>query len=381
MPTVHAKYSPSGAKTWFACPGAIPLITKLNLKDSGSSIYADRGTAMHGVMEMCLTENKKPSEFVGWKMEPSPGVFVTIDTDMAKLVKQATDYVNGLDPDVMFCEEKVEVLPDYGVFGTVDVIAVCGDTLEIVDLKTGRGPVEAFRNLQLMIYMIGAYREFGKDLSLRKFKVTIVQPVVYDEPQSYEFDLTELLAFEEETIAAVKRSHEEPHTFVPTEEGCRWCRARHVCPAQRRLMDDVAAVDFKDVADLPKDDLAEVYAKVEEVKRTIKAIEEETLRRLVAGTPVKGFRLAPSSTQRSWDPDKQTKLEKALSKLFDEDVYMTEPGIKSPAQLEAALKNADIHFSFDEYLKKKEPSPTIVPQTSNKPTWDPNLSAKMDFSE
>lgn len=380
MPTVHARLSPSASHIWMTCPAAIPLAEKLKIKDSGPSIYADRGTAMHGVMEMCLTDAKKPADFVGLKIEVQPGVTVTIDMEMAELVNHAVKYVNSLDADLFFCEEKVEVNSEHGVFGTVDVIAVQEDLLEIVDLKTGRGEVPAFRNPQLMIYAIGAYREFGQALGITRFRVTIVQPVVFDAPQSYDFDLEELLAFEKTVIDAIIRTQTHKDTFVPSEKACKWCRARFVCPAQQQMMNDLAAVDFATVdAKTPEDNLAEMYSKVSMVKETIKAIETEVFRRLMAGTKVTGYRLAPGSTTRAWDPDKLKKLERKLSALFDSDIFLTEPAIKSPAQLESALKKQDTAFDFGDFLLKKDPPPNVVHETSKKPMWSSAASARSDF--
>lgn len=384
MPTVHARLSPSASTIWLTCPGAIPLIERLQLKDTGSSIYADRGTAAHSVMEMCLTDGREPASFIGTKIEASPGVLITIDMELAGMVKQAVDYVRSFDKaDIIFCEEKVEVNHEHGVFGTIDVVAihVTEGVLEIVDLKTGRTPVEAVRNSQLSIYAIGAYREFGKALGIDRFRVTIIQPPVYDLPQSYDFDLQELLSFEAGMLEAVVRTQTHKDTFVPSEKACRWCRARHVCPAQKQLMNELAAVDFTGINDsTPDDDLAEMFAKADAVEMTIKAIRAEVTRRLLSGVPVKGYRLAPGSTTRSWDPDQVTRLEQSLSALFDPSVYMTEPHLKSPAQVERALKGEDTHFDITEFLEKKTAHPVVVHETSQKPLWSSNDAARQDFA-
>ena len=386
MPTVHARLSPSASHIWLTCSGAIPLIERLNLKDSGSSIYADRGTAMHTVMELCLTEGKRPKDFVGLKLEPSPGVFITIDIEMAQIVDHAVKYVRSIESEgdvyVLFCEEKVEVSHEHGIFGTVDVIVVHDGMLEIVDLKTGRTEVEAVKNTQLMLYAIGAYKEFGAPLGIDQFRVTIVQPLVYSEPQSYDFDLKELLAFEAEVEVAILRTQTHKDTFVPSEKACRWCRARHVCPAQVQMVNELAAVEFKSIGkETPEPELGELFAKAKMVKATMKAVEAEVLRRLVEGRPVKGYRLAPGSLSREWDESKLDKLEKTLDLLYEERLYMLPPKLKSPAQLEKALKEAEEEFDFSEYLESgKTAPPSIVPESSKKPMWSSSDAARMDFA-
>ncbi len=59
-----------------------------------------------------------------------------------------------------YIEQRLDLSCIYdNTFGTADAILVSDDSIEIVDLKFGRVGVNAEKNQQLMIYMIGALME------------------------------------------------------------------------------------------------------------------------------------------------------------------------------------------------------------------------------
>jgi hypothetical protein len=385
---MHARLSPSQSGIWMTCPGAIPLIEKLGLRGTGTSIYADMGTAMHAVAERCLRDDLEVSgKWVGEEIEVGPASTVTITDEMIPIIAMFVDYVRSL-PDNTYKAYELRVTPfaEHKIFGTADNVSIYEDdqnsmVLEIVDLKSGRTLVDVVKNTQLMIYAIGAYKELGTVFNVQRFRITIVQPIV-GPPQSYEFDLEELLDFEQEVLKAIKRVKTEPNTFVPSEKACRWCDARAVCPAQQLLINELAAKDFKDLKSESTTDFGDLYRKSQIAKIAIKAIEEESLKRLVAGQKVSGFRLAPGSTRRSWGDTESLIADlsilvgrKRLSEVLDEPST-----IRSPAQLEKVLAEIGLDMDLKPYLDQKDAPPTIVEETSNKPRWSSAASAVNDFS-
>lgn len=387
MPELHARLSPSASSIWLYCPGAFPLIERMGIKEIGPRIYADKGTAMHTVAEKCLTENREPEEFVNEIIPVGSGRSITIEKSMLPIVKMFVDYMRSLPKDGFIAyEQKVQIPSSEDLFGTADGLAVYTDPesfkliLEIVDLKTGSNPVEVVKNTQLMIYAIGAYEFIGKFFGVDEIKITIIQPVL-GPPKSYSFGLGELSDFHKTVEAAVVRVREEPNVFVPSEKSCRWCKAKNVCPAIAKIKNEAAALDFKDVPKMEKDDLGMWYGKISILKLAIKAIEEETKKRLIEGQKIKGFRLAPGTVKREWkDPEI---LKKDLADAgFDEEVFMVPSKLKSPAQLEETLEVEGIEFDFKEYLNKdKEAQPVIVPEDSLKPFWSSTEAARADFSK
>ena len=68
----HAKLSPSASSRWMTCPGSVHL--EPDIKGGDSSIYAEKGTAMHTVSDLCLTKGLEPNWFHRWMQSLCFGV-------------------------------------------------------------------------------------------------------------------------------------------------------------------------------------------------------------------------------------------------------------------------------------------------------------------
>ena len=83
-------------------------------------------------------------------------------------------------------------------FGTADCILIGGGTLQVVDLKYGKGvPVSAERNSQLMIYALGALERYSLIYDIQHIVLSIVQPRLSETASEYELSAEELRAFGE----------------------------------------------------------------------------------------------------------------------------------------------------------------------------------------
>lgn len=62
-------------------------------------------------------------------------------------------------------------------FGTSDVVVLSDKTIEIIDLKYGKGvPVDAYLNPQLMLYALGAVDKYDIIYEFETVRMTIIQP-------------------------------------------------------------------------------------------------------------------------------------------------------------------------------------------------------------
>ncbi|MDP1824884.1 MAG: PD-(D/E)XK nuclease family protein [Archangium sp.] len=121
------------------------------------------------------------------------------------------------------------------VFGTADLIGVDGDTVVVIDLKTGWGWRRApSDSLQLLFYAITAAKVLGCS------RARVGYMVLHDDDTVPRFIIEEVdewaLAAAEERIARVLEAGDQVNGDDPgvyrAGSGCRYCPSIRVCPAQ-----------------------------------------------------------------------------------------------------------------------------------------------------
>ena len=90
----------------------------------------------------------------------------------AEFVQEKFELAKRATPDaVLRIEEKIDLtayVPEG--FGTGDAIILADGTLDIIDLKYGKGvPVSAVENKQMMLYALGALDMFGSCMPLTRY--------------------------------------------------------------------------------------------------------------------------------------------------------------------------------------------------------------------
>ena len=134
--------------------------------------------------------------------------------EMVRATNQYVDFVHlqwGLylhQPSV-FIEQEVDVsqwVP--GGFGTCDCLLIGDGILHIIDFKYGQGvPVNPEHNPQLMYYALGAYALFDGIDEVDTVRLSIVQPRMQEEPQTWELPLADLLTWAREVLAPAATWH------------------------------------------------------------------------------------------------------------------------------------------------------------------------------
>lgn len=361
----HAKLSPSASSRWMTCPGSVHL--EPDIKGGGSSVYAEKGTAMHEVSEQCLIQNIEPKSFIGKKAN---GHIVT--NEMVECVQVYVNYMRSLEGHKYY-EEKitlVEVIND--CFGTADGVVVHGGLMRVIDLKTGGGVrVEAEKNTQLMCYALGAYLKYSPVYDIDTITMTIVQPPM-GSIDSWTINLDDLFAFAEELKKSYSAIQNEPDKFVASDKACKWCHAKSKCPEMTRLANDAASTDF---ANLDADGIDSWMPKLGLLKTFIDAVEAKAKDTLLSGGSVRGWKVVEGRKSRDWVD--QAQVEVWLKQQGYDQIY-TKPELLSVAQMEKALKGEVIDLSS--VIKISYGSPTIAPEKDKRPSVDKNLSAKKDFS-
>jgi len=229
----HARFSPSSSSRWLYCTKSLTLPEK---PDKGSPA-AIRGTALHDLSDDLLNK-RQPSLFYG--------EYAPTSEDILETVIPYVQYIENIDAEYKFFERKVFV-NEY-CYGTADCITFKEDcqTLEIVDLKCGRGFVSVNDNTQLKIYAIGAInylRELG--LEVKNIITTIFQPKSSGKTvKSATVEFEHLREFRGEVIKAVNDVLGGTTKYYPSSKTCFWCPHKQECPELRKDADIKAKEDF-----------------------------------------------------------------------------------------------------------------------------------------
>jgi hypothetical protein len=404
MSGYHAKLSPSGAHRWMRCPGSVALEEQYPADKAGA--HAAEGTLAHTLASDCLDgTGEHPFQRIGETHEVG-GFTFTVDKIMADYVddyiRLVRDYAKR---GMLLVERRVPIghmTGEEGATGTSDAIVVdsTNRTLFVIDLKFGMGVrVDATRNEQLMMYALGALEMCEHLCDFDEVCMVIHQPRLNHVAEEW-ISVADLLSFRDEVSVGAERVRDAtakrafggtiateiwPAKFLsPGERQCKWCKAKHNCPAVKALVDETVdhiapAASADDFADLGDNSLSIAMGRVDLIEQWCRAVRAEVERRLVAGTDVPGYKLVEGRRgNRAW---KSTEIaQEELAKFLKRDEMYEEKFI-SPATAEKLLKkNPDGLEALDSLTERPEGKLSVAPATDKRPAKAATATAD-DFAD
>lgn len=420
--TTHKRFAPSSSKRWLTCIGSTALIEALPQSDRNSpeTIHTRRGTCAHAVGELVLYAEDDPlqaleaEDYLGMDIEG-----VTVDEDIVMAIEYHIDYCRGLilTADKTLIEESddlVQYIEDYhdlDMFmsvdgdeagGTSDFAALeKGGTLEIVDYKNGVMLVEHEENTQMMVYALGKYIKYHKKYKFDNVRMTVTQPNAYHEQgEVRSFDITpkELLKWGEtvllpgieknlEVVEMLNNGLDIQDYLTPTEEGCVWCPVKATCIKRLNTLMEHGSIDmltefdedgnsfdmmeFRDPMTMSEEQTNLVLHHAKDIIAFVKAVQSRAHSRAETGTAIDGFKLIRKTGHRKIEGE-ESEVRKALKKMRLSPVdYLTTPVIKSPAQLETAMRKHGVSIDAmqtfaEKYFIKPEIGTSLVPDSHAK---------------
>lgn len=371
MGEFHSAKSASGAPKWSRCPGSITLEQRLadeGFVDGGSD-YADEGTAAHELGALCLIEGKQAWDYLGETIVVNEKPF-EVNREMCVAVQEYVDAILEIGADHRLVEERVSFdawVP--GNSGTLD----CASFKEVAgrghvwvdDYKHGAGvPVYAKGNEQLVLYAAGLIETFDFAFPMDEFHLRIHQPRAGG---MSEWTLTreELLAHAARLreLAALSDSAEAP--LVAGVKQCQFCKASSRCPARvAQLLQVITGacegpqLTVADTTLLSNEQLAKLIPHFDNVKKTIKKIEDFALAELVAGREFPGFKVIEGDSRRKWKDENAVRADFELMK-FDKKDYIEESliGISKAEKLLPKLDRANF---MSTHAEKPKGAPKLV---------------------
>jgi len=392
-----------------------------------SNAFAAEGSCAHFIAAQCLTLKLDADEFVGrsvtcWRTAESGDeqftetmkrsvlgdetysehVFV-VDEDMAEHIQTYIDQVRdkieqyklrGALSVQLLVEVRVDFSSFIGIpnqFGTSDVVLLVSwpndyDEIFVGDLKFGRGvEVYAENNKQMQLYALGAYHQFSAVGDFGKFSMAIHQPR-RNHHDEWETTLEDIMAFADEAMAAaqlsfkvveLRRSGQNIDEYLsPTEDGCRFCKAKAIC---HKLREHVAKEVF-DVFDALDGDalppvvvthdpatLGRAMASTGIIEDWIKAVRAATEAELFAGKEVPGYKLVLGKQgNRKWTSELEA--EAALKKMRVKQEEMYSFRLLSPTKIEKTFKDQPRRWNtLCKLVDRRPPVPSIAPAGDKRP--------------
>ena len=375
----HARLSPSGAQRWLACT---PSASLEDGEPDRSTVYSREGTLAHELADLnlqALLSGKSPTPEQLERIESSD----LYSPDMPGYVQVYTDYVweqyqaaitrNGAAQ--LFAERRVDLshfVP--GSFGTNDATILSDGTMEVVDLKYGKGvSVSAEDNPQLKLYALGAYHEHALLWDIHTVQLTIVQPRK-DSISTWELPVSELLSWAQDTLMPrAQMAHKGEGELNPGDH-CRWCRVKHKCPALTKENLALAKMEFAEPRLLPDSDVLEAYKQIDRLQMWAKAVSEYVLEKALAGHEWPGYKIVEGRSNRRWsDPEEAIAI---LRKKRIKKADIVEEKIKGITKIEKLLGRAKFREWMAPVVEKPQGRPTLVPASDKRPEFN---SAKADF--
>lgn len=379
----HAILSASGASRWMACPPSARLEQGFENK---TSEYAEEGTLAHELGELGLRKalgeistRKYNSEIKNieahklYSADMPDYVELYTDTCMEKVSE-----AKAKTPDAVF---KVEQRLDFSEwvpegFGTGDFVIIADGTMEICDLKYGKGvPVSANNNKQMMLYALGAIQEFSFLYDIEKVKMTIIQPRL-DNISTFEVTADDLLKWAEEYVKPTADLAFKGEGEFCAGDHCQFCRAKAVCKARADKNMELAQYDFQKQDTMDNNDIAFVLSRVDELVKWASDVKDYALEQALQGEEYDGFKVVEGRSNRKWSSeDKVGQI--LIGEGFKESIIYTTK-LDGISKIESAIGKKEVQRLLGDYIIKPPGKPTLVPVSDKREPYNP---AKSDFQE
>ena len=222
----HSELSPSGAEMWATCPALIAL-SRPYRDESGPA--ADEGTAAHDFAHTCFRDGVPLADFKGmtWGATDYPlEITQEVLNHLEPGLERFAELCGGAEPDIELRVDLRSWIPN--CWGTLNRGCATKDLIVINDLKYGAGvPVAPEENKQLTLYALGYWQQVARlKTHATDFLFIIDQPRNSAGGGEWRTTLYDLLEAGKELHEAAKRTQDPAAPRVPSEKGCKFCKAR-----------------------------------------------------------------------------------------------------------------------------------------------------------
>lgn len=378
----HAVLSPSSASRWLSCTPSARL--EMQYPDKAGD-YAKEGTLAHEFGELRLKRYSGEIDNLEWTERTSELVKDSLYSEsLEEYAGSYADFVwekyllaqKTTSDAVLRIEEKIDLtayVPEG--FGTGDAVILADGTMEIIDLKYGKGvQVSAVENKQMMLYALGALDMFGFMYAIHTVRMTIYQPRL-DNVSEWEMPVEELLMWGMNELAPrAKMAFAGEGSFNPGKH-CQFCRAKAQCRALAEKNMEVARHEFDDASLLSDAEISKVLEQMDIFRNWMSAVEEYALQAALNGKAFPGFKLVEGRSNRKYVDEKKV-ADRLIENGYKSDLIYEPAKLKTITAMEKLVTKKAFTAILGDLIIKPQGKPTLVPVSDKRQEWN---SAENDF--
>lgn len=382
--TKHAILSASSAHRWLTCTASALL--EQEFPDSSSEAAAE-GTLAHEMCELKVSNAlvKKTVKATFTRKMNALRKHELYQLEMEGYTDAYLDYVFGVytafdEAPYIAVEKHVDFsayVPEG--FGTCDCVMIYGNEMDIIDFKYGKGvPVSAENNPQLRLYALGALLEYSMLWGIETITMHIVQPRL-NSISTEILTKDELLLWADEVRVTAAEALIGNGVFRPSEEACRFCRAKATCRARAEKNLELAQHDFKKPPVLSDLEVGQILEKAQDLKAWASDLEEYALKTLLAGGSIPGYKAVEGRSNRAFaDQDKAFEV---LMAGGVEEALLYERKPLTLAKVEKLVGKKDFAEMVGDYVIKPPGKPALAPESDKREAITLRSTAEEDFSK
>ena len=363
----HALLSPSSANRWINCPPSALLNAEAGDRDT---VFTREGTLAHAVAELKARKYFLTRDHV--MITEQMWEFRSNELWQDEIDGYTHDYLEALKDIAATFPKKPYIALEQRVdfseyvpegFGTADCIMIGGEVLHIIDFKYGKGvDVSAEDNPQLKLYAVGAILQYMAFYDIFTVRMTIVQPRIKREPDTWEIAARDLLRWAEDVVKPAAALAVKGEGAFQEGDWCRWCAIRGNCRARAEAQLELAKLDFKQPPELTDEEVGRALTLGRRLKTWLSDLEDYALTACLNGAEVTGWKAVAGRSVRAWtDHDAAFKTANKAG-VPEEMLYKREP--VTLAQLEKIMGKKEFAKVFTQpkamYVVTPPGKPTLV---------------------
>jgi hypothetical protein len=381
----HALLSASGASRWLNCTPSPRL--EEGFKEE-SSEAAEEGTLAHEFAELLLKKQLKIITGREYTKLAKPHTESKYYSDeMLEEVQKHVDYVKQQfaaakrrdKHAIILIEEKVDIthLIEDG-FGTCDVIIIANGTLEVIDLKYGKGlRVSAVENSQLKLYGSGALEAYELIHNIDNVRLTITQPRL-DSISPWDISVEDLAQWGQDVVKPKALEAYAGEGKQLTGEWCRFCKASPRCKAQAALAVETAKEEFSDITLLSDEELIDIYKNIPGVADWFSKVSAYLYSEALAGKTWPEHKLVEGRSNRVWVGENQAQIALNLAGFSGNEIFNSK--LKGIGDIEKLVGKKNFDTLLGEVVIKPAGKPSLVHESDKRPAMG-NSQAESDFAD